>query len=158
MNDEARYETLQTPIGELFVLASADRLLSIGFSEPKRKRAASPIASKTIGLLDEYFRGDRVDFSALPFAMPPQPFYRTTLQALLAISYGSRLTYGDLAALAGNAKAYRAAASAIANNPFAIAVPCHRIVPKSGGVGAYGWGASKKAWLLHHEAINCAEV
>ncbi|MDR2151338.1 MAG: methylated-DNA--[protein]-cysteine S-methyltransferase, partial [Helicobacteraceae bacterium] len=66
------------------------------------------------------------------------------------------LSYGELAALAQNPTAHRAAASAIARNPFAIAIPCHRVLRASGGVGRYGWGASKKAWLLHHEKTNAA--
>ncbi|MDR1912799.1 MAG: methylated-DNA--[protein]-cysteine S-methyltransferase [Helicobacteraceae bacterium] len=145
---------MQTPIGEIFVLADEKRLLSIGFSAPNGEKGAKAIVTKTLDLLDSYFRGEAPDFSALPFDFPPQPFYKTVLKTLLATNYGARLTYGELAALAGRAKAFRAAASAMANNKFAIAIPCHRVVHKSGGIGAYGWGASKKAWLLHHEKIT----
>ncbi|MDR3162270.1 MAG: methylated-DNA--[protein]-cysteine S-methyltransferase [Helicobacteraceae bacterium] len=141
---------LSTPIGDLWVFASEAKLLKIGFE----KGAAfdkNDITKRTVELLDAYFMDMRPDFSKLPFEFPGQPFYRRTLKALLKTDYGTRLTYGDLAELAGNKNAYRAAASAVSHNPFAIAVPCHRVVHKSGGVGAYGWGTAKKAWLLHHE-------
>ncbi|MDR0665401.1 MAG: methylated-DNA--[protein]-cysteine S-methyltransferase [Helicobacteraceae bacterium] len=150
----ASYETLETPIGELFVLADETRLLSIGFRKPDGKRVSNPVSAKAIELLDDYFRGERPDFSVLPFKLPPQPFYKKVLLALLRVEYARTLSYGSLAALAGNPKAYRAAACAVSRNPFAIAIACHRVLHASGGVGAYGWGASKKAWLLNHEKIN----
>ena len=48
----------------------------------------------------------------------------------------------------------RAVASACAKNPVCILVPCHRVVPKAGGIGAYRWGAQRKEKLLTREARN----
>ncbi|MDR0747750.1 MAG: methylated-DNA--[protein]-cysteine S-methyltransferase [Helicobacteraceae bacterium] len=141
---------LSTPIGDLWIFANEAKLLKIGFEKGKAVDK-NAVTERAIELLDAYFMDMRPDFSILPLEFPKQPFYKKALKALLKTAYGSRLTYGDLAELAGNKNAYRAAASAVSHNPFAIAVPCHRVVHKSGGVGAYGWGASKKAWLLHHE-------
>ena len=44
--------------------------------------------------------------------------------------------------------AARAVGSAMATNPIAIIVPCHRVVPSSGGVGHFGGGVAAKEWLL----------
>jgi methylated-DNA-[protein]-cysteine S-methyltransferase len=46
----------------------------------------------------------------------------------------------------------RAAGSACARNAAALFVPCHRVVPASGGVGSFRWGPSVKTWLLDREA------
>lgn len=146
-------EVLPTPIGDLLIEADEARLLRITF-EPGEADGGNSITQQTAALLAAYFRGDRPDFSALPFNWPKGAFHARVLKTLLSTGYGSRLTYGELAALAGNPKAHRAAASAVAKNPFAVAIGCHRVVHSTGGVGRYGWGPAKKAWLLHHESLG----
>jgi len=42
-------------------------------------------------------------------------------------------------------------ANAIAANPVAVVLPCHRVVPASGGVGGYRWGAARKRRLIEVE-------
>jgi O-6-methylguanine DNA methyltransferase len=51
----------------------------------------------------------------------------------------------------------RAVGSACGSNPVAIVVPCHRVVPKSGGVGNYGWGPDRKRRLLRTEKAKIAD-
>jgi AraC family transcriptional regulator of adaptative response/methylated-DNA-[protein]-cysteine methyltransferase len=75
-------------------------------------------------------------------------------QALLQIPEGVLVTYSDVAAAAGNARAIRAAASAVAQNPVGYLVPCHRVIRKSGAWGEYGWGAARKRMLIEYEATN----
>jgi AraC family transcriptional regulator of adaptative response/methylated-DNA-[protein]-cysteine methyltransferase len=43
-------------------------------------------------------------------------------------------------------------AGACARNPVAVVVPCHRVVPKAGGLGGYRWGVNRKRTLLEREA------
>ena len=45
----------------------------------------------------------------------------------------------------GKPKAVRAVARACATNPVCLVVPCHRVVPSTGGAGGYRWGAERKA-------------
>jgi len=71
--------------------------------------------------------------------------------ALRSIGPGETITYGDLAALAGNSRAARAAGSACASNPVAPFVPCHRVLPASGSIGQYGFGPGMKESMLRHE-------
>ena len=62
-----------------------------------------------------------------------------------------RASYGELAARAGSPNAARAVGTVMANNEVPIIIPCHRIIKSGGAIGAYGWGVSKKIWLLEHE-------
>ena len=41
----------------------------------------------------------------------------------------------------------------MARNPVPLLVPCHRVVPSSGGVGNYGFGSGLKAKLLAGEGV-----
>jgi AraC family transcriptional regulator of adaptative response/methylated-DNA-[protein]-cysteine methyltransferase len=69
-------------------------------------------------------------------------------EALLQIPAGRVLAYSDVAKLAGAPRAVRAVASAVAANPVACLVPCHRVIHATGAFGQYHWGAARKAALL----------
>ena len=73
-------------------------------------------------------------------------------QQLLQIPEGSTLTYTELAEKVGlKASGSRAAGSAVAANPIALLIPCHRVVHKSGTIGEYRWGSERKTALLRAE-------
>jgi AraC family transcriptional regulator, regulatory protein of adaptative response / methylated-DNA-[protein]-cysteine methyltransferase len=72
-------------------------------------------------------------------------------QALARIPYGETRSYAAVAAAIGRPRAARAVAHACATNPVALAIPCHRVVPSSGGTGGYRWGAARKEQLLRQE-------
>jgi O-6-methylguanine DNA methyltransferase len=78
-------------------------------------------------------------------------FQVKVLQTLQKVPRGEVLTYGALAALAGRAKAVRAVGNIMACNPVPLLIPCHRVVPSSGGVGNYGLGVELKHRLLIRE-------
>ncbi len=76
-------------------------------------------------------------------------------EALLRIPSGALLTYGDVAELMGEPSAVRAAASAIARNPIAYLIPCHRVIRKLGVINQYRWGeARKKVMIAYEGAVN----
>ena len=79
-------------------------------------------------------------------------FQKNVWNALLKIPLGSTVSYSELARMCGQPSAVRAVASAVARNPIAIFIPCHRVLPKNGSVGNYRWGADKKQTLLEWEA------
>ena len=80
------------------------------------------------------------------------PFQQTVWAALRKVQPGSTASYGELAASIGRAGAARAVGSANANNPVALAVPCHRIVGSDGSLTGYAGGIDRKRWLLEHES------
>ncbi|MFZ5810445.1 MAG: methylated-DNA--[protein]-cysteine S-methyltransferase [Thermodesulfobacteriota bacterium] len=91
-----------------------------------------------------------LDFSRL------SPFCRGALTALATVAAGTTTTYGELAAMAGNPGAARAAGRAMATNPFPLVLPCHRVVGKNGALTGFGPGLPMKRWLLGLEGALSA--
>lgn len=77
-------------------------------------------------------------------------------EALLKIPPGKMLAYNDIANMIGNPKAVRAVASAVANNPLAFIIPCHRVIRKMGIIHKYRWGAERKKAMIGWEAAKCS--
>ena len=108
-----------------------------------------------VARIREYLGGDRDDFADVELELPDwTPLQRDIFGALRGIPYGEVVTYGELAALAGRPRAPRAAGSFCAGNPFALFVPCHRVVA-AGGIGSYGsLGVGYKRRLLELEGVS----
>lgn len=79
------------------------------------------------------------------------PFRLAVWRALREIPAGERIGYAALAARMGRPAAVRAVASAVARNPVAFYVPCHRVVRSDGNTGQYRWGAARKRRMLDAE-------
>ena len=97
-----------------------------------------------------YFQGSKKSFQT-PLVFSGTAFQQDTWRALECIPYGVKWTYTDLAEAIHKPKAVRAAASASKKNPFMVAIPCHRVLYKSGNMGGYSGGPERKKWLLAHE-------
>ncbi len=74
--------------------------------------------------------------------------------ALLRIPSGSVTTYGGLAKALGSPRSARAVGSAVAKNPIAFLIPCHRVIRGIGALGEYRWGAVRKKALIGWEAAQ----
>jgi methylated-DNA-[protein]-cysteine S-methyltransferase len=164
---DALYTRLDTPVGRLIVVQGATGILRIGFPEEPEDALLAGVAAHagprliasdrelaaTRDALDAYFAGEG-DPHDLPvdLSLVAAPFRRDVLETLHRdVGHGAVVTYGALALAAGRPRAYRAAATACARNPVPIVVPCHRVLPGSGGVGAYGGGTERKIALLELE-------
>ncbi|MDF1630630.1 MAG: methylated-DNA--[protein]-cysteine S-methyltransferase [Alcanivoracaceae bacterium] len=73
-------------------------------------------------------------------------------QALLQIPAGQCISYSQLALASGHAGAARAVGSAVASNPVALLIPCHRVIRQDGKPGGYRWGVDRKQALLAAES------
>jgi AraC family transcriptional regulator of adaptative response/methylated-DNA-[protein]-cysteine methyltransferase len=87
----------------------------------------------------------------LPFDVRATAFQRRVWDELRKIPAGTTMSYSALARKIGRPSATRAVANAVAKNPIAIVVPCHRIVREDGATGGYRWGAARKTDLLKLE-------
>ncbi len=158
---ELRYATAETAIGRVLVASTARGICAI--------RIGRDAASLVGELRDEFPRAaivqDDGQFATavkqirdsleghhtridLPLDVQATAFQWQVWRALTAIPYGSTRTYGEVAAAIGRPRATRAVARACATNPVALAIPCHRVVPASGGTGGYRWGSARKKQLL----------
>ena len=84
------------------------------------------------------------------------PFQLKVYAALREVPAGKTVTYGELAKRAGYPGAARAVGTAMKKNRLPIVIPCHRVVPASGGLGEYSAGVKWKRWLLEHEGCCVA--
>ena len=107
---------------------------------------------KTAAKVEAMFYGDSAKATPLSLLVRGTNFQIKVWQALLNIKAGEIVSYGDIARLIGKPKASRAVGTAIAANPIAYIIPCHRVIQQSGGLGGYRWGETRKHAILAREA------
>jgi len=83
-------------------------------------------------------------------------FQTKVWEALIKVPMGALVSYEELASSAGTPNAVRAVAGAVAANPIAWLVPCHRVIRKTGAFGGYRWGQARKRAMLGWEAVKVA--
>lgn len=81
------------------------------------------------------------------------PFQRAVLRATQRIPRGRVSAYGLVAAYLHKPGAARAVGNALADNPFPLLIPCHRVVRADGRLGGYGGGPGLKNALLALEGV-----
>ena len=100
-------------------------------------------------------QGKQVDFSNIDLDFSNRgPFHKAVLKAAQKIPYGNVVTYRDLARMANNERAARAAGTAIANNTTPLIVPCHRVLAANCKIGGFALGLEWKRTLLELEGIQ----
>ncbi len=158
---------LHTPIGDLRVIASSDAILCV--EQAARVRgdaggeadaipadrliqgdASGELVQACRSELTEYFDGARRCFD-LPLAPEGTDFQKTVWGQLQRIPYGETRTYGELAAMTGNARASRAVGMANHCNPILVLIPCHRVIGSDGSLTGYAAGIEAKEYLLRLE-------
>jgi methylated-DNA-[protein]-cysteine S-methyltransferase len=163
---DVAYATVDTPVGALILATTRTGLVRLAFPEEgldhvledlaaslsprvlENPRMTDPVRRE----LDAYFEGRRRTFrAAIDWSLASGRFSRRVLEETARIPFGSVSTYGDVAGRAGSPRAARAAGNALHDNPVPIVVPCHRVVPSSGGIGKYGGNEWRKAYLLRLE-------
>jgi len=167
---DAVFTRLDTPLGRLLIVQGPRGIVRIGFEEEAEDGLLAEVAGKlgprvvasdrelaaTRDTLSAYLEGEG-DTLELPvdLELVHAPFRHKVLETLHdTVARGEVVTYGALAARSGNAKAFRAAATACARNPVPLVVPCHRVVPSGGGLGNYGGGPARKRALLTLEGVT----
>jgi methylated-DNA-[protein]-cysteine S-methyltransferase len=163
---DAYYAPASSPLGKLLVVLTSSGVCRIAFPEEREDRVLVEVADelgprlvrsnrRTAPLTDAlaaYLEGDLESFDVpVDFSLVHSVFRRDVLTRLMDVPRGRVTTYGRLAARVGHPRAARAAGTALAQNPVPIVVPCHRVVPGSGGIGNYGGGVERKRWLLELE-------
>jgi methylated-DNA-[protein]-cysteine S-methyltransferase len=111
----------------------------------------TPAIADTIERIVALLRGERVDLRDVTIDMATIPdFERDVYVAAREIPAGATTTYGEIAKKIGHPMQARDVGVALARNPFAIVVPCHRVVAANGKTGGFsaGGGVETKLKLL----------
>ncbi len=161
---DVAYATLDSPVGTLLVAATERGLVRLAYLNGGEEETdvleqlASTVSPRVLAAprrldeprreLDQYFAGRRRQFELPLDWRLTRGFSRRVLEATAGIPYGETATYKQVATVAGNARAYRAAGNALGSNPIPIIVPCHRILHSGGGLGGYTGGLQRKRVLL----------
>lgn len=163
---DVTYEFVSTPIGELLVATTEQGVCRVAFPKEDPGEVLEELAWNIGGrvvrsttetqrvrdALGAYFEGDPAELAfPVDLSLMHSGFRRTVLEHLMKVGRGHVVTYGELARRAGSPRAARAVGTACATNPVPLIVPCHRVLPSSGGVGNYGGGPEKKIFLLELE-------
>lgn len=151
------YTHFQSPLGPLLITGQERELWSISM---KGQRWAQGVGGDWLAAeepfgearrqLEQYFAGRRSTFE-LALRRSGTEFQRRVWRALARVPFGEVCSYGVLAAEIGSPRGARAVGFACGRNPFAIVIPCHRLVGADGGLVDYGGGLERKRWLLAHE-------
>jgi methylated-DNA-[protein]-cysteine S-methyltransferase len=151
----------ESPLGPLTLAAGPRGLTDLRF--PGKLRIPDETAKgrmpEVTEQLDAYFAGERQGFD-LSLDLHGTSMQLAVWRELLAIPYGSTLSYGELAARIDPALFHtrvepwqraRAVGGANGHNPVAIIVPCHRVIGADGSLTGYGGGLQRKQALLDLE-------
>ncbi len=158
------YQFYTTQVGFLLVVSWGKALVYIAFSPQRRHslqeaqarfpkaqwRAKETPAQKQF---IRYIENPQAFKKAILVVLAGSSFQIKVWKALSRVPFASTCFYSDLAKALGQPTAVRAVASAVAKNPLAILIPCHRVLPRSGGIGNYHWGTKNKSALLTWERL-----
>ncbi len=114
-----------------------------------------PYVRQTMAGITALLQGEKTDLSRVRLDMRDvRPFQRRVYEVVRRIAPGTTRTYGDIARSAGSPGAARAVGQALGRNPFAIIVPCHRVLSGDGRIGGFSaaGGIAVKLELLAIEA------
>jgi methylated-DNA-[protein]-cysteine S-methyltransferase len=162
---DVAYTEVDSPFGRLLLAATPRGLVKVALPNQETDevlgRLAESISPRVLESpaqlddvrreLDRYFEGRQQAFDLRVDWQLTHGFYRKVLRATARIPYGKTRSYGEVASRAGNARAVRAAGTALGHNPVPIVVPCHRVVRTGGAIGNYGGGPEMKKALLELE-------
>ena len=155
-----------SPFGECLLALTARGICFLAFVDADRSSALeqlrlswpnavlSEAPARTAPVVEQIFSHATRGVSApLPLHLHGTNFQIKVWEALMRLSPGQVTTYQALAEQLHSAGAARAVGNAVAHNPVAYLIPCHRVLQKSGHFGNYRYGtARKKAILLWENA------
>lgn len=154
------HSTMNSPIGELTLVAENGRLAGLYMERHRRRPSRSTFGPHTDDgfetikqQLSEYFAGTRTVFD-LDLAPIGDEFQVRVWERLKAIPYGETRSYGQIATELGDKSLAQKVGEANALNPLAIVVPCHRVIGADGRLVGYAGGLERKEFLLHLENPN----
>jgi methylated-DNA-[protein]-cysteine S-methyltransferase len=122
-----------------------------------REAAPPPDVQRALDAITALLAGGRSALDAVALDMDGvPPFHRRVYEVARGIPAGETLSYGEVAARLGDPSLARAVGQALGRNPFAIVVPCHRVLAAGGKTGGFSGsgGVATKLRLLAIEGVR----
>ena len=120
--------------------------------------APTPEVPEAVAAVKRYFEGEETDFSGFRVDLSEQdPFFERIYAATRRVAWGHTTTYGALAnELGAGPEAARDVGQAMARNPVALIIPCHRVLAAGGKVGGFSapGGSAAKIRMLELEGVH----
>lgn len=147
-----KYGYLVTKIGLIEIVVVAGQVVKVSFVKSRQfiEDSNNIVITNCQRQLAMYFDKKLTEFN-LPLVLKGTPFQELVWSKTCSIKVGSTVTYQQLAEKIGYPKASRAVGTALAKNPLAIIVPCHRVVNKNKKIVNYLYGSDIKKFLLAQE-------
>jgi methylated-DNA-[protein]-cysteine S-methyltransferase len=117
----------------------------------------SPDIQRALEAMTALLRGEPSDLSSVHLDLDRVPaFERRVYEVARTIPAGETVSYGQIASRLGDARLAREVGQALAQNPFPIIVPCHRVIAAGGKLGGFSarGGVATKQRLLSIEQAN----
>ena len=118
----------------------------------------TPEVVEAVAAVKRYFEGEETDFSGVKLDLGEQDaFFEQIYAAARRIGWGHTTTYGALAKeLGAGPEAARDVGQAMAKNPVALIIPCHRVLAAGGKVGGFSapGGSATKIRMLELEGVH----
>jgi methylated-DNA-[protein]-cysteine S-methyltransferase len=167
---EYEFAFFDTPIGRCGIAWSERGVASLQLPEAKELQTRRRLTLRfqdavpgtpprsvrdAIAHIDALLNGKASDLASVELDMHQvPPFHQRVYAAARAIPPGQTLSYGELAKQLGATGSARAVGQALGRNPFAIIVPCHRVLAAGGRVGGFSanGGITTKLRLLTCES------
>jgi len=114
--------------------------------------------AEAVAAVKRYFEGEETDFSGFKLDLGVQdPFFKRIYAAARRVGWGQTTTYGTLAnELGAGPEAARDVGQAMAKNPVALIIPCHRVLAAGGKIGGFSapGGSAAKIRMLELEGVH----
>ncbi len=140
----------QSPMGWLRIEGHGSMLSRIEFVDEPTRDDDDHNLHRILHALALFFNGNATTLD-VAMHLDGTHFQQTVWEELMRIPFAKTVSYEDVARQLGDIKLTRAVASAIAKNPIAILIPCHRVIGKDGTYVGYSGGVQRKRWLLDFE-------
>ena len=167
-NLSINYSFAESPFGNILVASTAKGICYMAFTEENEQLAFSELKKHFPNASYRQF-SDKMQQNALfiftqdwsklndiKLHLKGTAFQLKVWETLLKVPMGGLSTYAGIAGKINNPKASRAVGSAIADNPVAFLIPCHRVVKSTGVIGQYHWGSLRKTAMIGWEAAKAS--
>lgn len=161
-NLSINYSFAESPFGNLIVASTAIGVCSMSFISDEKGalddlkwKFPNAILNRKLDLLQQnalfIFQNDWTKLQRIRLHLKGTDFQLKVWETLLKIPLGKLTTYGSIAQKMGSPNASRAVGTAIAHNPVAFLIPCHRVIQSTGNFGGYMWGTTRKTAIIGWE-------